>query len=77
MPLDNLMWADEMFKSRCLGWELKFSLLPRRCFYSNKLIWFKLGYLGTAMVTGPGTPVFEPRWIDRNEFLVYRIKGTI
>ncbi len=39
MPLDQLMdWEtpDQAFKRRCIGWELKYSLIPRRCFYTGK-----------------------------------------
>lgn len=75
MPLDNLF--DNQFKRWCLGWELKTSLYPRRCFYSNKLIWLEIAYKGTAMIPGPGEPVFIDRWISRNEFLIAKIKGLI
>lgn len=58
-------------------WYLKFSLWPRRCCKTNQVIWFELAYKGTAMWTGPGEPVFEYRWIKKNEFLVYKLKGEI
>ena len=80
MPMDSLMWgetADEAFKRRCIGWELKYSLLPRRCYYTGKILWFKLAYQGTSMLTGPGDPIFEFRWCDRQEYLFLKIKGTI
>jgi len=70
MPMDY-------FGSRCIGKTLEFSFLPRRCFYSNKTLWFKYSYRLTAMWTGPGTPVFEDRWIDKNEYLLKKIKGTL
>jgi hypothetical protein len=75
MPLDNSF--DDAFKRRCIGWEMKISLLPRRCFYSNKLLWLGLAYKGTSMLTGPGEPIFEYRWVDKKEFLFQRIKGNI
>lgn len=80
MPMDSLMWeetSNEAFKRRCIGWELKYSLLPRRCYYTGKILWFKLAYQGTSMVTGPGDPIFEFRWCDRQEYLFLKIKGTI
>jgi hypothetical protein len=76
MPLDNVFDSDG-FKRRCIGWELKFSLLPRRCFYSKKLLWMRLAYKGTSMITGPGEPLFEYRWVSKKEFLLQRIKGSI
>ena len=68
---------NDYFKSRCLGWELKFSFFPRRCFYTGKYLWLKLAYRGTAMITGPGEPIFEDRWCEKREYLFLRIKGTI
>lgn len=75
MPLDNSM--DYAWKSHCIGWELKFSVIPQRCYFSNKLIWMCCGYRGAAMWTGPGEPVFDIRWVDRDEYLLARIKGVI
>lgn len=83
MPMDSLIyqpdlpWDDELFKRRCIGWELKLSIWPRRCHYTNKRIWLKTAYLGTALITGPGEPVFEYRWCDKNAFVFLKIKGTI
>lgn len=77
MPMDSIMWNNEAFNRRCLGWEIKFSLLPRRCFYTGKNLWLKSSYRGTAMLTGPGEPLFEDRWCDRKEFLFLKIKGII
>ena len=68
---------NDYFKSRCLGWELKFSFFPRRCFYTGKYLWLKLAYRGTAMITGPGEPIFEDRWCEKREYLFLKIQGTI
>lgn len=75
MPLDNSF--DDSFKRLCIGWQLKFCLLPKKCFYSKKTIWFKKAYFGTAMLTGPGDPLFHHRWVDQKEFFLQQIKGTI
>ena len=77
MPLDSLMWDNDTFNQRCLGWSLKFSILPRRCFYTGKYLWLRSAYLGTAMITGPGEPVFEHRWCNQKEYLFLKIKGVI
>lgn len=77
MPLDSLAWADDVFKRRCIGWQRKYCLWPRRCYYTGKLIWFCVGVKGTAMITGPGTPVFEHRWVNEREYLFLKIKGVI
>jgi hypothetical protein len=75
MPLDNSM--DDSWKRHCIGWEFVFSVVPRRCHLSNKLIWMRRGYRGIAMWTGPGEPAFDIRWVDRNEYLLAKIKGII
>ncbi len=71
------MWSDEAFNRRCIGWELTFSFIPRRCFYTGKYLWLKLAYKGTSMVTGPGDPVFEYRWCEKHQYLFLKIKGIL
>ena len=77
MPLDSLMWSNEDFKRRCVGWKLCIPFWPQRCHFSKKLLWLERAYLGVGMIAGPGEPVFEYRWIEKNEFLIQRIKGTV
>jgi hypothetical protein len=82
MPLDSLMGYreesnDEAFKRRCIGWELTFLFWPRRCYYTKKLLWLKLAYRGTSMLTGPGEPIFEYRWCEKQEYLFLKIKGIV
>ena len=76
MPLDRSFDFDPFWK-RCLGWQLKFSFYPRRCFISSRRLWFKQAYRGIAVWTGPGDPVFEHRWLSKEEFLMNKIRGTI
>jgi hypothetical protein len=64
------------FYTRCLGAQLKFVWLPKQCGISGKSIWLTHAYKLTAMYTGPGEPVFETRWHDRHEHLVWKIKGN-
>lgn len=77
MPLDSLMWDNDSFKRRCIGWSKEFVFLPKRCHYTGKYLWLKKAYKGTAMITGPGDIVFEDRWCDKNAYLFLKIKGTI
>jgi hypothetical protein len=77
MPMDSLLWSNETFKRNCIGWQLKYSLWPRRCHYTERWLWFTLAYKGTAMITGPGDPVFEDRWCAKDAYLFLKIKGTI
>jgi hypothetical protein len=79
MPLDNIMYTDhhdEYFYRRAV-WYLKFSWLPRRCSLTHRRIWFCRAYKGTAMWTGPGSPVFEHKWIAKEEFLFAKLLGKI
>lgn len=55
--------------------EYKWCFLPRRCASSNKLLWMTIAVRGTQIITGPGEPAVIVNWIDRNEFLILRLKG--
>jgi hypothetical protein len=68
---------NDSFKRRCIGWKLIFCLWPRRCFYTGKYLWLQLAYRGTAMITGPGEPIFEDRWCEKREYLFLKIKGIV
>jgi hypothetical protein len=68
---------DDGFIRRCVGWELRWSFLPRKCFYTKRLLWFKRAYMGTSILTGPGDPIFDYRWVDQKEYLILKIKGVI
>jgi hypothetical protein len=68
---------DDGFIRRCVGWELRWSFLPRKCFYTKRLLWFKRAYMGTSILTGPGDPIFDYRWVDQKEYLILKIKGII
>jgi len=78
MPLDKNMYAAEarLFYDRAV-WYLKFAWWPHRCSLTGRLIWLRSGYQGTAMWTGPGDPVFERRWISRDQFLLAKLMGQI
>ena len=57
--------------------EYKFMFWPARCYFSNKLLWLTYAYKKTAMLIGPGDPVFEYRYYDKHQFLVNKIKGNV
>lgn len=77
MPLDSLMRDNDSFKRLCIGWGKKFTFIPRRCYYTGKYLWLKQAYKGTAILTGPGDPLFEYRWCESKEYLFLKIKGVI
>ena len=71
-------WHNELngeaFFWRHARMELKWCILPRRCFSSNKLMCFCLAYRARRIITGPGEPVYEDRWYSQAEGLVQLIK---
>lgn len=77
MGEDSEPQTYDPFKHRCIGTQYKFTLWPRTCHLTGKTLWLKNVYKQTAMITGPGEPIFEYRWYDRNEFLTARLKGEL
>lgn len=75
IPFMDRDWREVAWWNHCIGKELLFSFLPRKCYYSKKPIWLTRAYRVTSMWTGPGTPVFDSRWIDKNEYLIKELKG--
>jgi len=65
---------DEDFLRRCIGKQIKFAWLPKRCYLSGKLIWLRKGYKLTSMLTGPGDPIFDYRWHDVKEHIFWELK---
>lgn len=79
MPLDNTMYRslyDDIFYLYA-DWQLKFAWWPRRCDFTGKRIWLTKAYKGIATYTGPGIPIHEYRWAEKNEFLIAKLKGII
>ena len=54
--------------------ELKRSWWPRSCYRSKSLLWFCWAYRARRIITGPGDPIVEDRWYDRNEFLILKLQ---
>lgn len=55
--------------------EYKFSFWPRRCYKTGRLVWLETAMRGRRIITGPGEPVIEDRWYNRDEALIMMIKG--
>lgn len=74
MPLDQIQSYDPFYDSRMmLGAEYKFSWSPQTCDISGKRIWLKYGYRLTRMITGPGDTLFEYRWHDKFEHIIWKL----
>lgn len=59
--------------NKVVNWKYKFCWRPQTCFLTGKQLWGKRAYHGNRMINGPGTPVFDDYWIDRDKFLVWRL----
>ena len=66
----------EPYLKQAKDWHLKFALVPRQCAVSGQRIWLEPAYRGTRVITGPGTPVVEHYWINRIEFMIWRLKNV-
>jgi hypothetical protein len=60
-----------------LVWKCKFIIWPRQCEISKKTIWLEFAYKGTRTITGPGEPVFEYKWLTKEEYLLAALKGKL
>lgn len=68
--------SDDWGLSRARGWKLKLCWTrPRTCFLTGKPLWGKQAYHGVRTITGPGEPVYEDYWIEKNEFMLWNLKG--
>ena len=78
MPIPELTMPENYSHKRFLEQaliNLKWSLWPRRCHASGKLLWFTQSYRAMFVITGPGDPAIWTRWYSREEMLVLKLKG--
>lgn len=71
------MWEYSYYRHNLIKTDLVFLLLPKRCNISNKFLWLKYAYVHTFMYTGPGEPIIENLYFDKNEFLIARLQGKL
>jgi hypothetical protein len=70
--------VDYHFKRRIIGRQLKFTLLPRQCYVTKRIIWLESAYCITAGYReGDIHWRFDDRWYDKDEYLVARLKDLI
>jgi hypothetical protein len=65
---------DPFYSKLMIGAEYKFAWFPQICHLSGKRIWLKKGYRLTRIITGPGDSIFEYRWHDKNEHIIWKLK---
>jgi hypothetical protein len=57
---------------------LKTCWLPRRCAYSNKLLWFKKAYMiETEEEYDFQEPYRAYSWVDKDTYIIKRLKGEL
>ena len=56
----------------------KLSLLPRRCYHSKKMLWFKKAYKAKATMNMlPNQyPKVITRWFDKEELMMIQLRGN-
>lgn len=57
-------------------WHLQFCYLPRSCFLTGKRLWWRWCYTGSRVINGPGTPVQAVYYIEKDEFIFWRLRGN-
>ena len=76
MPIPGM---DEHWSlyNRTTLWKLVFSLLPRRCEITRRLLWLEWCYRGFTFITGPGEPVKQYVYLTKDSFIIQRLAGRI
>lgn len=69
--------VDESFIRNRVESRYAFTFFPKICFLTGKIIWLKVAYKETAMWTGPGDPVFETNWYDKDAYLIAKLRGFV
>jgi hypothetical protein len=71
--------GDYHFKRCVMGRKLKFTLIPRRCYVTKRIIWLESAYCITAGYRQGHQRdyLYENRWYDKNEYMVARLKDLI
>ena len=59
--------------NKVTNWKLKRCWRPQTCFLTGKQLWGFVAYHGTRIITGPGDPVFDHYWVDKDEFLMWNL----
>ena len=59
---------------RAKFWTLRLCWLPKKCFLTQKSLWGKWAYHGERWIAGPGEPVVEHYWIEKDEFIMWQLK---
>lgn len=79
MPMDDLVQgsppSEDWGLKRARHWELKLCFVPKYCYLTNKPLWGKRAYRGERWITGPGEPIVNYYWIEKDAFLIWNLRG--
>lgn len=74
MSYGHVVYKRDWYLKRISDWKLKFCFLPHRCALSKKRLWLTRAYKGIQVITGPGDPVIDVYWVDKEEFILWQLK---
>jgi hypothetical protein len=69
--------SREEYERKTRGWSYRFSLLPRRCMETGKLLWMKRAYRGRKIRRYDMDLFFHDKWMCREEFVKLRLLEKI
>lgn len=58
-----------------ITWSVEYPLIPKRDSFNNKWLWLKPTMKGIKLYQDPFPP--EIYWVDREEFIMHKLKGTL
>jgi hypothetical protein len=67
----------EHFYRIATKWKSCFAILPHRCIRTRRIIWLEWAYCGTIESLYESIFLREKRWMDKDTWLVEKLKGTI
>lgn len=76
IPFLDSVTGKDYFWERC-DWQYKLVLWPRRCWITKQWIWLTRAHCAVRTITGPGEPIFEYRWVAKEQFIIQRLKGVL
>ena len=72
MPIPGIDVYDHFYHKAI--WRLTFLWWPKRSAITGSWLWLRRVYEGTAMYTGPGEAVFEFRYHEPKEHIIWSLK---
>lgn len=68
--------GDDWGLNRVKVWDYQLCWSPAKCFLTGRSLWGRFAYRGVRYIHGPGDPVEDVYWIEKTEFLIWRLKSV-